>query len=493
MSARRYEPLLKIASGGTASVWVGAAAGALGFRQLVAIKRPHEHLADDPSFVAALVEEAKIASRLRHANAVDVRDVEADESGVQLVMDWVEGASLSDLIRAWQKERPARPHAVAIRIVLDACEGLRALHELRSDDGTPLGCVHRDVSPANVLVGLDGVGRITDFGLARPLLAVERTTSQGALRGKLGYMAPEYIRGKDIDHRVDVFAMSIVLWEALACRRLYRGENDAETLERVQREPPPKLADVVPAIGDAVTALDALLERALAKDPASRTSTIAELATELERIARSHDIVASHAEVRDSFGVTLRTSLEERRREVQRALRAAQTDEGGASASASRSQPVWRPSSAPPPTSGELNPSEHTRAETPEALRVVGASTPPSRTPPSRTPLWAGLSLLGVLVLGGGASAIAVVASRADAGTIANPDARRTSEPDIQVRADEARMRAAPSASASVGRARSAKTVHPASLVASSSTGPGTDEKDKPPRPNPYVSSGRAH
>jgi len=187
----RYEPLLKIASGGTASVWVGAAAGAMGFRQLVAIKRPHAHLADDPQFVAALVEEAKIASRLRHANAVDVRDVESDEHGVQLVMDWVEGASLSELIRAWQSEEPARSHAVAIRVVLDACEGLRALHELTDEEGRGLGCVHRDVSPANVLVGLDGVGRITDFGLARPLLAVERTTSQGSLRSKLGYMAPE--------------------------------------------------------------------------------------------------------------------------------------------------------------------------------------------------------------------------------------------------------------------------------------------------------------
>src|SRR4051794_39764809 len=165
--SRRYEPLLKIASGGTAAVYVGTAAGALGFRQLVAIKIPHAHLADDAAFRAALLEEAKIAARLHHANVVDVRDVEVDDGGVQLVMDYVEGASLSELIRAWTKEAPPRPEAVAIRIVLDACEGLRALHELTGDDGAALDLIHRDVSPANVLVGLDGVARLADFGLAK--------------------------------------------------------------------------------------------------------------------------------------------------------------------------------------------------------------------------------------------------------------------------------------------------------------------------------------
>ena len=312
----KYERLLKIASGGTASVWVGSAAGAMGFRQLVAIKRPHAHLADDAAFRAALVEEAKIAARLRHANAVDVRDVEVDETGIQLVMDWVEGGSLSDLIRGWSSDTPRRAAAVAIRVVLDACQGLDALHELTDDHGKALGCVHRDVSPANVLVGLDGVGRITDFGLAKPLLAVERTTSEGALRGKLGYMAPEYIRGKGFDRRVDVFAMAIVLWEALARKRLFRGENDADTLNRVQRQTAPSLAFAAPWVGEAGEALDALLSRGLAKDPDARITTIAAFAEELEAIARANDLLASHAEVREAFPATLRAELEERRRQI---------------------------------------------------------------------------------------------------------------------------------------------------------------------------------
>ena len=318
-TTRRYEPLLKIASGGTASVYVGSAAGALGFRQLVAIKRPHAHLADDPTFCAALVEEARIASRLHHANVVDVRDVEVDESGIQLVMDYVEGASLSELIRSWAKEPPSRAEAVALRIVLDACEGLRALHELTGDDDAPLGLVHRDVSPANVLVGLDGVARIADFGLAKPLLAVERTTSEGALRGKLGYMAPEYIRGKSIDRRIDVFAMGIVLWEVLSRKRLFRGENDGDTLDRVQTFAPPSLAELMPQLGAAGPDLDGVIARALAKDPEQRLPTIAALSAELEKVVRAHDLGATHADVREAFAPSLRAHLDDRRRRVQSA------------------------------------------------------------------------------------------------------------------------------------------------------------------------------
>ncbi len=313
---RRYEPLLKIASGGTAAVYVGAASGGLGFRQLVAIKRPHAHLADDPQFVASLLEEAKIASRLRHANVVDVRDVEADEDGVDLVMDYVEGASLSDLIRSWS----APQIAVAIRIVLDACEGLRAVHDLETDDGAALGLVHRDVSPANVLVGLDGVARIADFGLAKPLYAVERTTSEGALRGKLGYMAPEYIRGKkDIDRRIDVFAMGVVLWEALARKRLFRGENDGDTLERVQRMAAPEL-EGLGLRARVCEVLDAVVARALAKDPAERYARMEDLATDLARVAKNRGLEATPADVRDSFGADLRASLEDRKRRVNAAL-----------------------------------------------------------------------------------------------------------------------------------------------------------------------------
>ncbi|MBX3264073.1 MAG: serine/threonine protein kinase, partial [Labilithrix sp.] len=276
--AARHESILKIASGGTAAVWVGIPAGPGDARDapLVAIKRPHAHLADDPSFRRALVSEATIASSLRHPNVVEVRDIEEDEAGVHLVMRYVEGASLSELIRSWSREPPPSAAACALRVALDTCAGLGALHDLADPTGAPLGLVHRDVSPANVLVGVDGAACITDFGLAKSLYAVERTTSEGALRGKLGYMAPEYVRGKPIDRRIDVFAMGVVVWEALAQKRLFRGENDGDTLERVLTLTPPTLADLAPELGAAAAALDAALARALAKDPAARTGSVAE-------------------------------------------------------------------------------------------------------------------------------------------------------------------------------------------------------------------------
>lgn len=348
---RRHDALVKIASGGTAAVWVGAPVSAA--EPLVALKRPHAHLADDPAFRKALVAEATIASRLRHPNVVDVRDVEEDEDGITLVMRYVEGASLSELIRSWSREPPARAAACAIRVALDTCAGLVALHDLRDEAGNLLGLVHRDVSPANVLVATDGTSAITDFGLAKPLYAVERTTSEGALRGKLGYMAPEYIRGKDIDARIDVFAMGVVVWEALARKRLFRGENDAATLERVQRMDAPRLAEIAPELGPAATALDEVLARALAKDPEARTPSAAALAKELEGVATAHGLLADHAEVAASFGPTLRGELETRRAKVAEALaRRASSPVTSGSWPASIPPPAVA-SFAPPPVLGE--------------------------------------------------------------------------------------------------------------------------------------------
>lgn len=516
MTARRYEPLLKIASGGTAAVYVGSAAGALGFRQLVAIKRPHAHLADDPAFCAALVEEARIASRLHHANLVDVRDVEVDESGIQLVMDYVEGASLSELIRGWSKEPPARPEALALRIVLDACAGLGALHELTGDDGEPLGLVHRDVSPANVLVGLDGVARIADFGLAKPLLAVERTTSEGALRGKLGYMAPEYIRGKSIDRRIDVFAMGIVLWESLSRRRLFRGENDGETLDRVQTMAPPLLAEIAPHLGAAAGALDGVIARAVAKDPEQRLGTIEALSGELEKVVRTYDLGATHGEVRDGFAPSLRMGLEERRRRVQTATtqspsqpppsvssypssmqsgpQSAQsgshTLQSAGHAAQSGSHAVTQsgsvPSQPPPPVVPSHPPPSAVPSQPPPSHAFVASSPRPRRASPV---------LVAVAALGA-VSAIAVVTFLAIdtketvAARALTPHAvaseMRPLAGDVRARAQAAEV---PSASAT-SSAQAATSVRGAHGGGRPPARPTSDEPGKkPPRPNPYASA----
>lgn len=315
----RYEPLVKLASGGMATVFVGAARGALGFRQIVAIKRPHPHLVEDPGYREALLAEARVASRVHHANVVDVRDVEVDGDTLQLVMDYVEGASLGQLILHGAKTGARIPPAVAVRIVLDACAGLHAAHELTDEAGAPLGLVHRDVSPQNILVGLDGVARVADFGVAKEARAVRATTTEGALKGKIGYIAPEYVRGQPIDRRADVFAMGVVLWEALAHKRLFRGSNEAEALDLVLREAAPPASRYAPEVGPA---LDAVIARAVEKSPGDRFATARDLGAAIERAARAEGLWASPAEVARAVEIAVGDELAERRRTVRARLAA---------------------------------------------------------------------------------------------------------------------------------------------------------------------------
>jgi tRNA A-37 threonylcarbamoyl transferase component Bud32 len=293
-----------------ATVFLGALQGDLGFRQLVAIKRPHPHLLDDRGFRDAWMREARLAAGIHHANVVDVRDVEAVGDGLQLVMDYIEGASLGELVSAATRDSARIPAGVAVRVVLDACSGLHAAHEARDDAGKPLGLVHRDVSPQNILVGVDGVARVTDFGIAKCAQAAEQATTQGMLKGKAGYMAPEYVRGESIDRRADVFALGVVLWEALSGKRLFRGENDGETLGRVleTQVPPASKSDA------RLAPLDDILARALARDRADRFATTEDLALALEPAASAHGLVATHADVGRFVRSVVGDRLEERRR-----------------------------------------------------------------------------------------------------------------------------------------------------------------------------------
>jgi len=301
-----------------ATVFLGSLEGALGFRQLVAIKRPHPHLMEDPGFREALLREARLAAGIHHANVVDVRDVEVVGDAVQLVMDYIEGASLGDLVRTCANEGRHLQPGVAVRVVLDACAGLHAAHELTDDAGRTLGLVHRDVSPQNVLVGVDGVARVTDFGIAKCIETSDPGTSRESLKGKVGYMAPEYVRGEEVDRRVDVYALGVVLWEALAGRRLFRGQSDAETLERVLSATVPPVSEASPELAP----LDATIARALHRDPAMRFPTTEAMAHELELAASPHGLVAGAPDVGRFVRETLGPRLEERRR----ALREARTD-----------------------------------------------------------------------------------------------------------------------------------------------------------------------
>ena len=289
----RYQLLVKIASGGMATVYVGRSTAKHGVSRLFAIKRAHEHLSDDAVFRKMFVAEAQLAARIHHPNVVAVQDVEELDEELLLVMDYVEGTALVNL-RPLAEDVTGRAR-LATRILLDACAGLHAAHELADERGKPLGIVHRDVSPQNILVGLDGITRIADFGIAKSTGSAGPSTITGAIKGKVGYMAPEYVTGGKVDRRLDVFAMGVVLWECLTGVRLYRATtSEAELVAAVAAcaiERPTLIEGSIPA------ALEAVVLRALEKDPAARFATVRELADALESVAREHALLASHAEV----------------------------------------------------------------------------------------------------------------------------------------------------------------------------------------------------
>jgi serine/threonine-protein kinase len=292
----RYELLAELAAGGMATVFLARLGGAGGFQRLVAIKRLHPHLAHEREFVEMFLDEARLAARIHHPNVVPILEVGTSDVGYFLVMEYIEGETLARLLGRTASRGEKIPTRVAVKIVLDTLAGLEAAHGLRDDFGEPLRIVHRDVSPQNVMVGVDGTSRITDFGVARAATRLT-TTRAGQLKGKLGYMAPEQAQGDDIDLRADVFAVGVILWECLAGRRLFKGKadaSDAQTLNRLLYEPIPTLRDTDPTVHEA---FGALTQRALERDVSRRFASCGEFAEALEKVAEQTGGIASTREV----------------------------------------------------------------------------------------------------------------------------------------------------------------------------------------------------
>jgi serine/threonine-protein kinase len=276
----RYVLLERIAAGGMATVHLGRVQGPGGFVRAVAIKRLHEQYAADPEFSSMLLDEARLAARVRHPNVVATLDVVEEGGEIFLVMEYVLGESLSRLLRAAQKAGVGIPPAIASSIVVGVLAGLHAAHEARGDRGEPLGIVHRDVSPHNVLVGLDGVPRVLDFGIAKAAGRMQ-VTRDGAVKGKAAYMSPEQARGKEVDRRTDVYAAGLVLWEAFAGRRAFDADNPLGILAKVLEEP---LAPPSAFVRGLSPAVDAVVARAVAKDAAQRFATARDFAAALEAV-----------------------------------------------------------------------------------------------------------------------------------------------------------------------------------------------------------------
>lgn len=281
----RYTVLGTLASGGMGTVFLARMAGSAGFTRLVAIKRLLPELAAQKEFVAMLVDEARLASSLHHVNIVDTLDLVATDGAFSLVLEYIEGAALSVLTRNAEKENQAVPRPIVLTIVQGMLRGLDAAHEARSPEGTPLGIVHRDISPQNVLVGTDGVPRIIDFGIAKAMGRVVQTRP-GEVRGKFAYMAPEQLLERPATRQADVYAAGVVLWELLTGQRLFAGEDARAVCAAVVRgeiKPPSSVNPDIPK------ALDEVVLRATARDTGDRYLTARELLDDLAPFERASD------------------------------------------------------------------------------------------------------------------------------------------------------------------------------------------------------------
>jgi serine/threonine protein kinase len=285
----RYALYNEIAAGGMATVHIGRLLGPVGFARTVAVKRLHPQFAKDPEFVSMFLDEARLAARVQHPNVVATIDVVATDGELFLIMDYVRGESLSKLLRTARKQGTRIPPRIAASIMCGFLHGLHAAHEAKNERGDRIDLVHRDVSPQNVLVGSDGIPRVLDFGIAKAAGRIQ-VTRDGQIKGKLAYMPPEQLSGRDLTRAVDIYASAVVMWETLTGERLFKGETESETLAKILRDPVLPPSQVVPGL---TTAFDASLLRALSREAKHRHATARELAFELEKCVG----VASSSEV----------------------------------------------------------------------------------------------------------------------------------------------------------------------------------------------------
>lgn len=359
----RYLLCGEFAEGGMATVHFGRVLGT-DPPEIVAVKRPHQHFASHPDCAQLFREEAALAMRIDHPNVVPMLDVVAIDDELFLVMQYVEGETLGSVVRTVRKAGGRVPLPILGSIMTGLLEGLHAAHETKGDSGEPLEIVHRDVSPHNVIIGVDGRTRVLDFGVAKALGRV-RTVADEPMTGKLSYMAPEQVRGASVDRRADLYAASILLWEAATTKRLFTGQTDRAIILSQLSTPAPPPSSVA---SDVPPELDHIALRGLAKTPDMRFSTALEMADAIAKVLPQ----AADAEVAEWLGEVAKVSLTRRRercRDVQRLPLPPEAAEVERSLGASRLPPPAKSHPAAPPPSAP-------RRRLPEVSPVVPAVQP---------------------------------------------------------------------------------------------------------------------
>ena len=310
----RYELITQIGQGGMAEVQLAIQRGPAGFEKLVVVKLVHENLAAQKGFVDMLLEEAKVAALVKHPNVVDIYDLGQAEGRYFIAMEYLEGEPLLAVLRAGREGKRLDPLSTG-RLIADTAEGLDAAHELRTMAGEPIELVHHDVSLGNIVVLYNGQVKLVDFGVAKATQSAAReggVMAKARVQGKFSYMAPEKLQGASGDRRSEIWSLGCVLWEALTLRRLFKGGNDNDTMRQVLET---VIAAPASVNGDVPKDFDAIVMKALQRDPAKRYATAKEMAAELEEVLRQHkyggknDVIAKYMLATFGEHITARKKL----------------------------------------------------------------------------------------------------------------------------------------------------------------------------------------
>jgi serine/threonine-protein kinase len=287
MPDSRYRITERVAAGGMAEVFRGVAESMQGFKKNIAIKRILPSLTKNKKFVAMFLDEARLSLSLQHANIVQVFDIGHSEDTYFIVMEYVDGVDLKALME-WRRKISRRiPIALTLYIVTEICKGLSYAHELlHPENGKPLGIVHRDISPPNVLISKQGEIKVVDFGLAKATSQIE-TTDPGVVKGKMSYLSPESARGEEVDNRADIFAVGILLYELLTGKRLFYGETDYQTVELVRNA---KIPPIKPQNQQVEPELEDVVRKALAKRKEDRFQSATDIQDALAQYSYSRGL-----------------------------------------------------------------------------------------------------------------------------------------------------------------------------------------------------------